>query len=192
MSAEPTTNANDPDDANTDIKALREAAKAGKAALSEAEQLKRENAFLRAGVDVDSKIGSMLFKTYDGDLSDIDALRNEWSELQPHTQQQATTPPETAPTPAGFQDPAGQQQHRETISGQGTPTGEAPTETPHPLDRVFEQFHANPSIPLENRQEAAMAEMLGAYFGGDKRVMFNKAAHLGQAQRNASEDVFPG
>ncbi|MCO1498224.1 hypothetical protein, partial [Limosilactobacillus reuteri] len=58
---------------------LREAARLGKEAQARAEQLARENLFLRAGVDLDSKVGKMLFKTWEGD--DIDALKAEAGEL---------------------------------------------------------------------------------------------------------------
>lgn len=196
MSADPNANVDgEPDgsDGNVDIKTLREAAKQGKAAQSENEQLKRELAFAKAGVDTDSKIGSMLFKAWDGDPNDVEALKAEWAELNPGTgQQQSTAPPETAPTPPGFQDPAAQQQHRESITGQGTPSGEQPKVGPDPYDAAFEKLNGNLALPLENRQEAAISEVLGAYFQGDARVMFDRDAHLAAAAAASREDVDPG
>ena len=49
------------------LKNLRQAAEAGRKA-------QREVAFLKAGVDTDSPIGKLLFKSYDGDL-DIEAIK---------------------------------------------------------------------------------------------------------------------
>lgn len=51
------------------IKDLRRAAEEGKAAKAALEAAQRENAFLRAGVDVSTPVGSMLLKAYDGELT---------------------------------------------------------------------------------------------------------------------------
>ena len=62
------------------IKELRDAADRGKKASQELDQMKREMAFLKAGVDTDSKAGQLLFKAYDGDL-ETDLIRIEAEEL---------------------------------------------------------------------------------------------------------------
>jgi hypothetical protein len=62
------------------IKDLREAATRGRQASQELESVKREMAFLKAGVDTDSKAGQLLFKAYDGDL-EADLIRAEAEEL---------------------------------------------------------------------------------------------------------------
>ena len=62
------------------IKELRDAAERGKKASQELDQMKREMAFLKAGVDTDSKAGKLLFKAYDGDL-ETDLIRVEAEEL---------------------------------------------------------------------------------------------------------------
>lgn len=49
--------------------------------LKESAEARRELAFLRAGVDTEAKAGKLLLKSYDGDLSDIEALRTEAQEL---------------------------------------------------------------------------------------------------------------
>ena len=64
------------------IKELRDAADRGKEAIAERDQLKREVAFMKAGVDTDSKAGQLLFKAYDGEL-DADSIKSEWQELAP-------------------------------------------------------------------------------------------------------------
>lgn len=191
MSDTPNEHATDDSAGNDgDIKALREAAKAGKAAQAEAERLQRELAFAKAGIDTDSKLGSMLAKTYEGDLSDIEALKAEWAELNPSTSSDSQSPKPDAEVPDGFQDPSQQQQHREQLAGQAA--GEQAKDGPDPYDQAFEAFHANKALPLEDRQEAAMSTVLGAYFQGDKRVMFDRAAHLAAAQQAANDDVEPG
>ena len=62
------------------IKDLRDAADRGRKATQELDQVKREMAFLKAGVDTDTKAGLRLFKAYDGEL-DMESLRVEADEL---------------------------------------------------------------------------------------------------------------
>lgn len=61
------------------VKALREKAEQDARELAAA---RRELAFLKAGVDLDSKMGQVFAKGYDGEL-DPEAIRGEWSELAP-------------------------------------------------------------------------------------------------------------
>ena len=58
-----------------DIKSLRKAAEAGKQAQNELAEMKRELLFAKAGIDTGSKIGKLLFKTWDGE--DLDSLKTE-------------------------------------------------------------------------------------------------------------------
>lgn len=51
------------------IKDLRRAADEGRAAKAALEAMARENAFLKAGVDTTTPVGSMLLKAYDGELT---------------------------------------------------------------------------------------------------------------------------
>ena len=61
----------------------------------------RELAFLKAGVDVETKAGKLLMKSYDGDLADIEALQTEAKELGvykgPATPGQAATQGQVQP-----------------------------------------------------------------------------------------------
>lgn len=71
---------NNPDGVEDPIKDLR--ARADKASELEAENAskEREIAFLKAGIDTDSAIGSLLFKAYEGDL-DKETLTIEFASL---------------------------------------------------------------------------------------------------------------
>lgn len=77
---------NDEQSSNTNdrawVRKLEKDAKDGKDARREAEQLrleaetaKKENAFLKAGIDLDSPLGKMFAKGYDGELT-VDALKS--------------------------------------------------------------------------------------------------------------------
>ena len=191
MSADPNPNPDAPDEGASggnepNIKALREAAEAGKAAQAEAEAAKRELALLKAGVDTESAVGKMFAKAYDGDL-DTEAIKAEWTQVAP------TTSPNDPPPPPEQVDPgeqlAQQQQDREAASG-GQPGGQEKP-TPNPIDAALSEFHdpARMGMQLEDRQEEAVAKVLGAYFEGDKRVMFDREAHRQRAMGHAADDV---
>lgn len=70
------------------IKELRDAAERGKKASQELDGMRREMAFMKAGVDTESKAGQLLFKAYDGEL-ETDAIKAEWQELVPGLAQPA-------------------------------------------------------------------------------------------------------
>lgn len=66
-----------------DVSELRKAAEGGKQARMEADLAKRELAFVKAGVNTDTKPAQALLKSYDGPL-DVDAIKaeaREWSLL---------------------------------------------------------------------------------------------------------------
>ena len=81
------------------IKELRDAADRGKKASQELDDMKREMAFLKAGVDTDTKAGKLLFKAYDGEL-DTDLLRAEADELGILKGAEPLPPPEPDSTEA--------------------------------------------------------------------------------------------
>ena len=62
------------------IKDLRDAAERGRKATQELDDMKREMAFIKAGVDTDSKAGQLLYKAYDGEL-ETELIQAEASEL---------------------------------------------------------------------------------------------------------------
>lgn len=82
------------DDPN--VKNMRDHIKRLEKQLSEAadaEAVKRENAFLKAGVDLESKPGKLLFKAYDGNL-EADDIRAEAAELNALKGEAPPTPKE--------------------------------------------------------------------------------------------------
>jgi len=74
MSDNYTQPTDDDDDRQPTPQELREAAKRGAKAKAEAEALKRENAFLRAGIDPDDQRLRYFVKGYEGELS-TDTIR---------------------------------------------------------------------------------------------------------------------
>jgi ribosomal protein L12E/L44/L45/RPP1/RPP2 len=173
---------------------LRKMAKDGKSAIDRAQQLERENLFLRAGIDLDTKLGKMLFKTYEGDS--LEDLRTEAKDIGLLT---GNTNPASTQTSNG--NPAGdegddedterqmrreQQRQRQTITG-GKPGGEVSTETPHPVDAAYKDFYEDRAkgVRLENAQLGVIDKVLVAAGKGDKRVIFDQRAWDDQARRDS-------
>ena len=170
---------------------LREQASQAAAARAEAEQLKRELLFAKAGIDTETKLGKMLFKTFEGD--DLAALKAEAAEIgalgAPAPAGGTTTPP--AQPAATVTDTDRYAQHmREQLSPGGTPEF-VPPENPHPIDAGYKQFRKDRDAGV--REEEAIDRFLDGIFRaaseGDKRVLFDpaewaqKAAVAGQAMR---------
>jgi hypothetical protein len=63
------------------IKQLRSQLKDQAKQLGELNGTKKESAFIKAGVDVETKVGKLFFNSFDGDLADIEAIRKEAEEL---------------------------------------------------------------------------------------------------------------
>lgn len=101
-----------------DIQALEQSA----AAAKEVPQLQKELAMARAGVDTESKLGKMFFKTYEGDLTKeaIIAEATEIGLLEKQAEQQSI--------PADEKDST---KERQTLNNGATPPGDNPT---HPKD----------------------------------------------------------
>jgi hypothetical protein len=154
------------EDDQPDIRSLRKAAEAGKKAQDELQQMKRELMFAKAGIDTSSKIGGLLFKTWEGE--DIDALKSEAADLGigPVTQ-----------TESRIEIPAeerSQQEFRQTL---GRGQSGAVTETPEidPYDDAYRLFQEarKSGTPMDDAALAAIDRVLVAAASGDKRAIFN-------------------
>ncbi len=141
------------------IKELRDAADRGKKATQELDAMKREMAFLKAGVDTDTKAGQLLYKAYDGEL-ETEAIQAEWSELVPGT---AAPPPE--PETVDATDTQVAEQRRE-LAGDSVPPG---TQTESPYDAGHREFKAmmDAGRPKEDSAARFIHTVLEAA-GGDK------------------------
>ncbi len=116
------------------IKELRDAADRGKKASQELDSMKREMAFLKAGVNTDTKVGQLLYKAYDGEL-DTESIQAEWSELSP-TAASPTSEPDTT-------DDARVSRERQDLAGDSVPP-ENQTESPYDAGhREFQQMIAD-------------------------------------------------
>lgn len=71
------------------IRQMRKQLKENSKALKETESAKRELALLKAGIDTSTKLGALFARSYDGDLTNVDALKAEWYEVNPSAKPEA-------------------------------------------------------------------------------------------------------
>lgn len=114
------------------IKELREAADRGRKAAQENDALKREMAFLKAGVDTETKAGQLLFKAYDGEL-DTEAIKQEADELGLF---KSSENPEPAPEAVPTEDRQATTE-RQALADSSVPVG---TQTENPYDAGHREF----------------------------------------------------
>ncbi len=149
-----------------DIRSLRRRAEQARELEAEVAQLRRENLFAKAGIDTDSKVGKMLFRTWEGE--NLDELRAEAEDLgllnRPNQGRQAPPVEEQS-----------QQNFRRDLST-GDAFAAAEVETVDPIDDAYENFYVDRKrgVPLEEAQLAAIDRVLVAASNGDQRVIFNQ------------------
>lgn len=149
-----------------DIRSLRKAAEAGKKAQDELQQMKRELMFAKAGIDTSSKIGGLLFKTWEGD--DIDALKSEAMDLGIGPSVQA------APRTEVPAEERSQQEFRQTLGrGQSGAVTEMPEIDPYEDAYRLFQDARKAGTPSDDAALAAIDRVLVAAASGDKRAIFD-------------------
>ena len=149
------------------IKELRDAADRGKKASQELDQMKREMAFLKAGVDTDSKAGQLLFKAYDGDL-DTDLIKAEAEELGILKDAAPPPPPEPENSEA---DVRVAQERRDLAADQIAPENQ--TESPYDVGHRQFQEMLDAGRPKEDSAARFIHKVLEAASGDnpDSRVI---------------------
>lgn len=149
--------------------ALREALKRAEKRAAEAEEkagegdkARRENVMLRAGVDIDSKLGQMFARSYEGDL-DVDAVKAEWADLAP------AAPAKEEPNP----EDAAQQTERASLASETA----APTQLSdiHPHRAGIAEFERarDEGYTADEASVQFFDRLLSSAAEGDKRVIFD-------------------
>ena len=150
------------DQENTSMKDLRDAAERGRKASQELDAMKREMAFLKAGVDLEKKAGQLLMKAYDGDL-EPELIRAEAEELGAITG--------AAPTPVAEAQEIDTSTAERQALVQDSVAPEATTESPY--DRGHREFQdmLNDGRPKEDAAARFVHTVLEAAGQGDDRVI---------------------
>lgn len=156
------------DQGNNDIKDLRRKADEAATARREANEAKRELAFVRAGIDTENGPGKLLFISYDGELTKeaVEAAAAEYG-INPAS---ASTPPKEETPPSPQHDPAQSAERQALSSGSGTPNAESAEHPGIAAMRDFQDAKAR-GVPEEKAAAAAFNRIIAAANAGDKRVI---------------------
>jgi hypothetical protein len=148
-----------------DIRSLRKAAEAGKKAQEELAQMKRELLFAKAGIDTASKIGGLLFKTWEGE--DVESLKAEAVDL-------GIVGGTTASANEVPAEEMAQQSFRQSLN-RGAPAAAAELPEADPYDEAYQLFHdaRKKGTPFADAGLAAIDRVLVAASSGDRRAIFN-------------------
>lgn len=150
------------------IQELRDAAERGGQARKEADELKRENAMLKAGINTDTPLGAMFAKSYDGDLA-ADKIKAAWGEIAPAPQADPE-PTDDPPTPP---EQLEETQARRVLTSGGA--GDTPNQQPpeDPVKRGFDQFkeRLNNGESREKAASSVFGSILQGAIEGDERAL---------------------
>lgn len=161
-------NPNDADDSPAALRARFEATLAS---------TRRENAMLRAGVDLDSPLGAMFVRGYDGDDTP-DAIRAAFAEISPATPPPAAEAPVASAPPVQVQTTTVQATAEEAAAimasqslSHGAPPAPAPD--PHPTHAAVGGYYTDLKAGVNSRDAEARAidTVFGAAAQGDSRVI---------------------
>jgi len=164
------------DETNTpeDVSELRKAAAGGAAAKAEAALVRKELAFVKAGINTDTKPAQALIASYDGELT-AEAIRSEakeWSLLDPDPD--PATDQQKDPAVEENEAAAQAQVTRETLSA-----GAAAPNTPPDVggvDAAFKQFleDKESGISQVEATNRAYGAVIKAAAQGDKQATFSQ------------------
>ena len=171
-------NDNGGDDAPEHIKKLRADAEKGRKLESLLAEKERQIAFLQAGVDTSTKLGAMLMKTYDGELSS-EAIKAEASDLGMFGEQEVQ---DSGPSERELR----YQQARDNLSG-GSVADTPDLEPRSAVDRAFAEWNDSRKSGYSNADatDLAFAAFISSAAQGDPSALFNdsewraKAASFG-------------
>lgn len=140
-----------------------------RAAADKGRKLERENAFLKAGIPVDTGVGSLLLKAYEGPL-DQEALKAAWAEYSP--------PPANPATPEVTEQAAGEavaQQQAQALEAQ------AALDAQQRQDQARRGIASGPTVPPVT--EVAVDPLKEGY------ERYNEALAKGQSRDQAQKHV---
>lgn len=157
------------DDAPDHIKKLRAEAEQAKALQKELEAKERQIAFLQAGVDTNSKLGQMLMKTYEGEMS-TDAIRAEAIEIGLFAADDSGADEVVSEDEVQYQDA------RNKLAAGATARFEPASVSA--TDAAFIQYNdaRREGLSTADAQDLAFASFISAGARGDTTAQFDEAA----------------
>ena len=136
-----------------------------KAAEAEAKaaELVRENAALRAGIDVGSVVGQGIMATYKGDIADTEALKAHAAQFAPAPA--AAAPLEAAGAPAAAEPVPAQDNGTAARNAVNAGATSADQITQDPVEAALAQFHENTrkkGVPEDMARASMVSELMNA------------------------------
>lgn len=135
--------------------------------------LRRENAMLKAGIDVNTPLGTLFLNAYEGEL-ETDAIRDAFHKIAPPAPVTATEAEEPDMAPVGDNDDAQFAEERQRLASGGL------GDDGHTIDRdprkVAIELGNKMLADGKSREDAmasAFSSMAGAAAAGDSRVIWN-------------------
>lgn len=157
------------DDAPEHIKKLRAEAEQAKTLQKELEAKERQIAFLQAGVDTSSKLGQMLMKTYDGEMTP-EAIKAEAVEIGLVDATEQVVIEEVSDEQAQYQ------QARNNLANGATARFEP--DTPSAQDQAFDEYNnaRREGLSTADAQDLAFASFISNAANGNPTAQFNEQA----------------
>lgn len=151
-------------------------AKSARQAQAAASAAQRELAFVKAGVDTDSKLGKLLLNSYDGEL-DPTTIRSEWEDIggaasvAPQVTDETT--PEREPEPeSGL--PEGTQERQGLATGALGDTGQEPNPDPRKVSLQAGRDAIAAGAPHDEAMGVMLSGLAQAAAKGDQRVIWTQ------------------
>lgn len=159
---------------NPNLRHIREKAERTEKAEAAEASLRREVAFLRAGIDTDSKLGALFQRSYEGDVTDVDALVAEAKELGVPFKGQSA--PVEEPQSEESNEPTGSDQRRELANNAPADSGEQE----HPWVRAEAAFKDAQSSGArwEEAGGEAVRILAQAANAGDERAIVKRQRQI--------------
>lgn len=145
---------------------------------AENDQVRRENMFLRAGVDIESPLGQLFAKGYDGEL-DMEVVKASWAELAPGN---AHSEPPTPPTAQAGEELSPEQmaqqaeltRQRAALNSEAVAPGEEPTPDPRiDMVKTYQTMKKEGKTDVASMR-AGFQRLFDAAAAGDDRALFDR------------------
>lgn len=166
-------NLDEPNEPERDnLRELREAADRGREAVTRAETVERELAFVKAGIDTDSGVGKLLFQSYKGEATKdaVIAAAAEYG-IAPAAAQQIEAPPVVVDEAE-----RGQARERANLAAAAAdPGAQPPDEDPHEAGiREFHKARAAGASQDDAADQYFGRVLKAAYVDGDPRALYSE------------------
>lgn len=166
----------DPQDQNdgSQITLSREQIRSMERDAKEARAAKRELAFVKAGIDTDTPLGTLFATAYEGPL-DKEAIETAWKAVAPAPAAPSEPPPPAAeeepPPPAA--DASFEEERRRLAAGSDGDDGTPPDRDPRKVAIETGQKLLQDGKSREDAMAEAFSSIAGAAAAGDSRVIWS-------------------